>query len=150
MTEALHMEVKQLTSLVEQARCQFDNELKHIHNMFVNLLRSFFDRYPSVKEISWRQFTPESRDRANEFAVFDFWTNNMADHHIAYQLNEVRNNPSQFASEHKKYFETLQIASAEINELMQQIDDGLFMAMFGPASSITVTRDGIKVEEIKF
>lgn len=159
MTKGATMIAKKITDFFEKQR--------EIQRQFlVDSLKELFDKHPVLKKISWAQYTMYYCDgEPCEFSVYDFDINDINYYDIEYTIKDRRKEleaqrsaarATLFSSEESlkideelESFQKLEEISSEINELMRGIDNSYFYSLFGDHAKVTLTADGLTVEEYK-
>ena len=123
---------KRMRLMKEEMSKQFQNELKTI-------FKEVFETYPNVKKMAWTQYTPYFNDGdACIFSVYDIY--------VCDETCDPEDN----------FYDWLDISwgdgknkypmITEIQKMMSQSED-ILLLLFGDHAKITVTPEGIDVEE---
>ena len=131
------------------------------NKIFTDLTKTIFEDHPKVKSFGWNQYTPYFND--GDTCYFSVNTDYI-------QINGEPVDESEWISETKitnygtwnrekreyegrtevpnlDYDPELVAASDEIREFLRNFDEDFFMSQFGDHAEITVTEDGVSVDE---
>ena len=135
--------------------------LEASNKIFTDLTKTIFEENPKVKSFGWNQYTPYFND--GETCTFSANTDYI-------YVNGVSVDESDWISETKitnygtwnrekreyegrtevpnlNYDPELVKSSDEIREFLRNFDEDFFMSQFGDHAEITVTVDGVSVDE---
>jgi len=102
-------------------------------SFFIECINKIFDKYPELKEISWKQYTPNNLP----FRVYDFDVNGISN----WDLQEMQS--------WDEVFIKLKNASEEVNEVMSETPDAAFLILFGDHVFVQMTREGVTTTPLK-
>ena len=126
---------------------------RHLKEMFKNLSAELFERYPQVKAISWRQFTPYYCDGDPcEFRVYADWMETLE---IWFGGREDFNSFYEYDTEHYSFDNGLTDAMIAVkpiyeafSDFIEAFEDQQLQRIIRDEGIITLMRDGtIKVTE---
>ncbi len=164
-------EIKEQTEEIKKIKQDLTQKLQP---KFKDIFIPFFDKYPEVKEIKWRQYTPYFNDgEPCEFGVNElngfFGTDDECEYEgslpsysidevVEYRKNGINDNWSDWQKEYypkksKEYpadtdrLQSLNTDFRQLNSLVMAIPEDIMLDLFGDHSEITVTKEGIDVEE---
>lgn len=138
--KALKADMKKLREeMAQQAKDGFHESVKEL-----------FEQHPTLISFSWNQYTPYFND--GETCYFSAWTedidlqtaDDMDNGFSAYQCTERDENGKRVP---KKDITPFQKAGLAVLEVLEVFDGDDYEGMFGDHCEITVTRDGVEVEE---
>lgn len=146
-----------LSKLIEdynEAKRQFASTAQE---EFKRVLKNYFDECPEIKTIRWSQYTPYFNDGETcEFNVNDPYFSN-ADPKFLSDYGELeveleKDDEPLFSDYNLKREEKVSQNTAKLSEelskiICSQAMEDVMLAMFGDHACVTVTRDGIDVEE---
>lgn len=113
------------------------------------IFENFFAAHPDVEIISWRQYTPYFNDgEACEFGVYEpeFFFEGEWDENERYNEGHSSWSFSRGAETDSRFSAQLKADWNGISDLIQGDEDSM-LAIFGDHVTVTVTRDGITVDE---
>jgi restriction endonuclease S subunit len=128
---------------------EMKTELKTLgEKLFKEGSQDIFDTFPDIHSFSWTQYTPYFNDgEPCEFSVNHYFTVYGGDEYplyeeISYYPNWIQRklDRGEELTEEEKLGQTLGI-------LIGSIDNDTMLALFGDHARVTVTREGIDVEE---
>lgn len=140
--------IVQLQEKLEQTRKEMQEEFKrNLEDMF----KEFFEHVPVVKKISWTQYTPYFNDgdpcvfRVYGPEFLSIWAD--GDHNDF--DGDIDGEDGEFYGEDVAHQEEVNIYKDRIQGLNSLINSSeeFFLELFGDGSAVTVSRDGITVEE---
>lgn len=176
--EAIANQMRDVNRQIEELRKQ---SIEISKTVFHTAVSNFFNAYPEVAAIRWRQYTPHFNDGDTcEFGVHELEFYSEADYEAlkegdlddTYEFNSYRK-PSDYvyraaAEPDNKYrdyyqkeidkydalvkekgerFAAVSDGIEQFNNLFNEIDDDVMLSLFGDHVQITVTKDGIDVDE---
>jgi len=135
--------------------------LEASNKIFTDLTKTIFEDHPKVKSFGWNQFTPYFND--GDTCYFSVNTDYI-------QINGESVDESDWISETKitnygtwnrekreyegrtevpnlDYDPELSSASNEIREFLRNFDNDFFLSQFGDHAEITITAEGVSVDE---
>jgi TRAP-type C4-dicarboxylate transport system substrate-binding protein len=138
--------------IVEKIKAEmaaFDEKRKELTEQlkkdFPALLAPLFEKYPSVKNVRWTQYTPYFNDGDPcEFSTNASWAD------LNYNNNEDEDDEDDDDTEkvEAEEIEVPEEAEDEFREVLSSIDDSFYKDLFGDHVEVTVLRDGtINIEE---
>lgn len=176
--EAIANQMRDVNRQIEDLR---KKSIEISKTVFHTAVSNFFNAYPEVAAIRWRQYTPYFNDGDTcEFSVHDLEFYSEKDYEAlkegelddTYEFNSYRK-PSDYvyraaAEPDNKYrdhyqkeidkydalvkekgerFAAVADGIEQFNNLFNEIDDDVMLSLFGDHVQITVTKDGIDVDE---
>jgi len=131
------------------------------NKIFTELTKSIFEEYPKVKSFGWSQYTPYFNDgdtctfsantdyiRINEEYVDDSdWVNETTITNYGTWNRDKKVYEGRKEVPNLNYDEELSKASNEISEFLSNFDNEFFISQFGDHVEITVTAEGVSVDE---
>ena len=129
--------------------------------IFTDLTKIIFEKYPKVKSFGWNQYTPYFNDGdtctfsvntnwiyINGISVDDSdWVNETTITNYGTWNREKKMYEGRTEVPNLNYDEELSKASDEISEFLSNFDNEFFMSQFGDHVEITVTAEGVSVDE---
>lgn len=176
--EAIANQMRDVNRQIEDLR---KKSIEISKTVFHTAISNFFNTYPDVAAIRWRQYTPHFNDGDTcEFSVHELEFYSEADYENlkngelddTYEFNSYRK-PSEYVyrgaadptNTYRDYYqadidkyETLVKEKGErfavvadgieqFNKLFNEIDDDVMLSLFGDHVQVTVTKDGIDVDD---
>jgi hypothetical protein len=131
------------------------------NKIFTELTKSIFEEHPKVKSFGWNQYTPYFNDgdtctfsantdyiRINEEYVDDSnWVNETIITNYGTWNREKKVYEGRTEVPNLNYDVELSKASDDITEFLSNFDDEFFISQFGDHAEITVTAEGVSVDE---
>jgi hypothetical protein len=131
------------------------------NKIFTELTKSIFEEYPKVESFGWSQYTPYFNDGdtctfsvntdwiyINGIPVDDSdWVNETTITNYGTWNREKKVYEGRTEVPNLNYDEELSKASDEISEFLSNFDNEFFMSQFGDHAEITVTAEGVSVDE---
>jgi hypothetical protein len=125
------------------------------------LTKTIFEDHPKVKSFGWNQFTPYFNDGDTCYFCVntDYIQINGESVDESDWINETKiTNWGTFNREKREYEGRTEVpnldydpelaaASNEIREFLRNFDDDFFLSQFGDHAEITITADGVNVDE---
>lgn len=153
-----------LEELVKKNReiAKLKSEALNISNeVFVEWSRELFDRYGRLESFSWNQYTPYFNDgdtcvfSANtdyikvngEYAEDSEWISESIVTNWGTYNRETKKYEGRVEVPNKGYDPELAGAVKEIQSFLNSLDNDFYIFRFGDHSEITVSREGIEVED---
>lgn len=124
--ETLQQEFSNFKNKVEELRMELQ---KTGEKFLIQNFADLFTRYPNLEKISWQQYTPYFND--GEECVFRSY----------HKYAEIEGEGLDYDKPERKEIEE------ELKKFMSQFDDELLKNLFGDHVQLTVTKEGITVEE---
>jgi hypothetical protein len=135
--------------------------LEASNKIFTDLTKDIFVEHPKVKSFGWSQYTPYFNDGDTcYFSVHtDYIYINGESADESNWINETNITNYGTWNREKKVYEgrtevpnlnydpDLSKANDEIREFLRNFDDDFFLAQFGDHAEITITADGISIDE---
>jgi hypothetical protein len=131
------------------------------NKIFTELTKSIFEEHPKVKSFGWNQYTPYFNDgdtctfsantdyiRINEEYVDDSnWVNETIITNYGTWNRDKKVYEGRTEVPNLNYDVELSKASDDITEFLSNFDDEFFISKFGDHAEITVTAEGVSVDE---
>ncbi len=131
------------------------------NKIFTDLTKTIFEDHPKVKSFGWNQFTPYFNDGDTCYFCVntDYIQINGESVDESDWINETKiTNWGTFNREKREYEGRTEVpnldydpelaaASNEIREFLRNFDDDFFLSQFGDHAEITITADGVNVDE---
>jgi hypothetical protein len=131
------------------------------NKIFTELTKSIFEEHPKVKSFGWNQYTPYFNDgdtctfsantdyiRINEEYVDDSnWVNETIITNYGTWNRDKKVYEGRTEVPNLNYDVELSKASDDITEFLSNFDDEFFISQFGDHAEITVTAEGVSVDE---
>jgi len=131
------------------------------NKIFTELTKSIFEEHPKVKSFGWNQYTPYFNDgdtctfsantdyiRINEEYVDDSsWVNETTITNYGNWNREKKVYEGRTEVPNLNYDVELSKAADDITEFLSNFDDEFFISQFGDHAEITVTAEGVGVDE---
>jgi hypothetical protein len=135
--------------------------LEASNKIFTDLTKTIFEDHPKVKSFGWNQFTPYFNDGDScTFSVnTDYiyingesidesdWINETKITNYGTWNREKREYEGRTELPNLDYDKDLVSASDEIREFLSNFDEDFFMSQFGDHAEITITAEGVSVDE---
>lgn len=129
--------------------------------IFDEWCRGFFERNEAVGSFSWNQYTPYFNDgdscvfSANtdyikvngEYAEDSDWISEKTIKNYGTFNRETKKYEGRVEVANESYDPELAKATREIQDFLQNFDNEFYISRFGDHTEITVSRDGIEVED---
>lgn len=135
--------------------------LEASNKIFTELTKSIFEEHPKVKSFGWSQYTPYFND--GETCYFSVntdyiyingepvdesdWINETKITNYGTWNREKREYEGRTEVPNLDYDPDLSKANDEIKEFLRNFDNDFFMSQFGDHAEITVTEEGVSVDE---
>jgi hypothetical protein len=135
--------------------------LEASNKIFTELTKTIFEEHPKVKSFGWNQFTPYFND--GETCTFSanvdyIYINGICVDDSDWVSEKTITNYGTWNRETKKYEGRTEVsnlnydselvkANDEIREFLYNFDEDFFMAQFGDHAEVTVTLEGVSVDE---
>ena len=135
--------------------------LEESNKIFTELTKTIFEDHPKVKSFGWNQYTPYFND--GETCTFSanvdyIYINGICVDDSDWISEETITNYGTWNQETKKYEGRTEVsnlnydselvkANDEIREFLYNFDEDFFMAQFGDHAKVTVTEEGVSVDE---
>lgn len=143
-------------SKVEELKKVREEAVKVIRENFKDLFIEFFEKHPAVECVSWTQYTPYFMDgdpcvfSVNNFGYRTFedsvWGECVTGRHYDYDSRKWVEglSPDELALGY-----TMEMCKdwLALSDSLREIPDEIYKDLFGDHSQVTVTRDGITVDE---
>ena len=135
--------------------------LEASNKIFTDLTKTIFEDHPKVKSFGWNQFTPYFNDGETcEFSAnTDYihingepvdesdWINETKITNYGTWNREKRVYEGRTEVPNLDYDPELSAASDEIREFLSNFDNDFFLSQFGDHAEITITSEGVSVDE---
>ena len=135
--------------------------LEASNKIFTDLTKTIFEDHPKVKSFGWNQFTPYFNDGETcEFSAnVDYIQINDEPVDESDWINETKiTNWGTFNREKRQYEGRTEVpnfnydpelvkACDEIREFLRNFDNDFFMSQFGDHAEVTITAEGVSVDE---
>lgn len=135
--------------------------LEASNKIFTELTKTIFEEHPKVKSFGWSQFTPYFNDGDTcyfstntdyiyingESADESDWINETKITNYGTWNREKREYEGRTEVPNLDYDPDLSKANDEIKEFLRNFDNDFFMSQFGDHAEITVTAEGVSVDE---
>jgi hypothetical protein len=135
--------------------------LEASNKIFTDLTKTIFEDHPKVKSFGWNQFTPYFNDGETcEFSAnVDYIQINNEPVDESDWINETKiTNWGTFNREKRQYEGRTEVpnfnydpelvkACDEIREFLRNFDNDFFMSQFGDHAEVTITAEGVSVDE---
>jgi hypothetical protein len=131
------------------------------NKIFTELTQSIFEEHPKVKSFGWNQYTPyfNDGDTCHFSANVDYiyingdsaddadWVseNNITNYGTWNRDKKVYEGRTEIPN--LNYDKELVKANDEIREFLRNFDDDFFMSQFGDHAEVTITAEGVSVDE---
>jgi len=135
--------------------------LEESNKIFTELTKTIFEDHPKVKSFGWNQYTPYFND--GETCTFSanvdyIYINGICVDDSDWISEKTITNYGTWKRETKKYEGRTEVsnlnydselvkANDEIREFLYNFDEDFFMAQFGDHAKVTVTEEGVSVDE---
>jgi len=130
-------------------------------DVFDDWCKTVFDKYPKVESFGWNQYTPYFMD--GETCVFsantdyisingDYvddseWMGKTVVTNWGTYNRETKVYDGKVEIPNEKHDSELESASEDIRKFLQTFDDDFYIRKFGDHSEITVTKEGVEVDD---
>lgn len=130
-------------------------------DVFEDGCKNIFEKYPKVESFSWNQYTPYFND--GDTCTFSANTDylNVNDEYVddcewmgatkvtnwGTYNRETKVYDGRVEVPNEKYDKELEDATDEIRNFLQMFDDDFYIRKFGDHSEITVTKEGVEVDD---
>jgi len=135
--------------------------LEASNKIFTDLTKTIFEDHPKVKSFGWNQFTPYFNDGETcEFSAnIDYiqingepvdesdWINETKITNYGTWNREKREYEGRTEVPNLDYDPELAAASDEIREFLSNFDEDFFMSQFGDHAEVTITAEGVSIDE---
>jgi len=135
--------------------------LEASNKIFTDLTKTIFEDHPKVKSFGWNQFTPYFNDGDtcyfcvnNDYISINGesvdesdWINETKITNYGTWNREKREYEGRTEVPNLDYDPELSKAADEIREFLRNFDEDFFMAQFGDHAEITITAEGVSVDE---
>ena len=135
--------------------------LEASNKIFTDLTKTIFEEHPKVKSFGWSQYTPYFNDgdtcyfSVNTDYIYingepvdeSNWINETKVTNYGTWDREKRVYEGRTEVPNLDYDPDLSKANDEIKEFLSNFDNDFFMSQFGDHAEITVTEDGVSVDE---
>jgi hypothetical protein len=135
--------------------------LEASNKIFTDLTKTIFEDHPKLESFGWHQFTPYFNDGETcEFSVnTDYiyingesvdesdWINETKITNYGTWNREKRQYEGRTEVPNFNYDKELVAACDEIKEFLSNFDNDFFMSQFGDHAEITITAEGVSVDE---
>ena len=130
-------------------------------DVFDDWCKSVFDKYPKVESFGWNQYTPYFNDgdtctfSANtdylsingEYVDDCEWVGSIKVTNWGTYNRETKVYDGRVEVPNEKHDSVLEEASEEIRSFLNTFDDDFYIRKFGDHSEITVTKEGVEVDD---
>jgi hypothetical protein len=113
-------------------------------NAFLEIIKEYFEKYPLIEKISWKQYTDYFCDGDPcEFGC------RAADGYFF--LNDIDIDASDLKYAVKRDSELIKFIepASELHKILKEISQENFLIMFGDHAEVIITKYGIEIEEYK-
>ncbi len=131
------------------------------NKIFTDLTKTIFEDHPKVKSFGWNQYTPYFNDGETcEFSAnIDYiqingepvdesdWINETKITNYGTWNREKREYEGRTEVPNLDYDPELAAASDEIREFLSNFDEDFFMSQFGDHAEVTITAEGVSIDE---
>ena len=135
--------------------------LEASNKIFTDLTKTIFEDHPKLESFGWHQFTPYFNDGETcEFSVnTDYiyingesvdesdWINETKITNYGTWNREKRQYEGRTEVPNFNYDKELVAACDEIKEFLSNFDNDFFMSQFGDHAEVTITTEGVSVDE---
>jgi hypothetical protein len=135
--------------------------LEASNKIFTDLTKTIFEDHPKVKSFGWNQYTPYFNDgdtcyfsvntdyiQINSESVDESdWINETKITNYGTWNREKREYEGRTEVPNLDYDKDLVSASDEIREFLSNFDEDFFMSQFGDHVEVTITAEGVSVDE---
>ena len=135
--------------------------LEASNKIFTDLTKTIFEDHPKVKSFGWNQYTPYFNDGETcEFSAnVDYiqingepvdeseWISETKITNYGTWNREKREYEGRTEVANLNYDPELVSASDEIREFLRNFDEDFFMSQFGDHAEVTITSEGVSVDE---
>jgi hypothetical protein len=135
--------------------------LEASNNIFTEMTKIIFEEHPKVKSFGWNQYTPYFND--GETCTFSanidyIYINGMSVDESEWISENIITNYGTWNREKRVYEGRTEVpnlnydpelvkANDEIREFLSNFDEDFFISQFGDHAEITVTEEGVSVDE---
>jgi hypothetical protein len=159
------MELEDKIKLLKSKSSEISNLKKEAFNLskevFEDWCKTVFEKHPKVESFGWNQYTPYFNDgdtcifSANtdyiningEYADDAEWANEKIVTNWGTYNREKKVYEGRVEVPNENYDKELDVATSEIRNFLMTFDDDFFMNRFGDHSEITVSKEGIEVDD---
>ncbi len=135
--------------------------LEASNKIFTDLTKTIFEDHPKVKSFGWNQYTPYFNDGETcEFSAnIDYiqingepvdeseWISETKITNYGTWNREKREYEGRTEVPNLDYDPELAAASDEIKEFLSNFDEDFFMSQFGDHAEVTITAEGVSIDE---
>lgn len=135
--------------------------LEESNKIFTEMTKVIFEEHPKVKSFGWNQYTPYFNDgeTCTFFANTDYiYINGMSVDESEWINENIITSYGTWNREEKVYKDRTEVpnlnydselvkANDEIKEFLCNFDEEFFMSQFGDHAEVTVTAEGVSVDE---
>jgi hypothetical protein len=157
--------MKDKLELLKEKQSQISNLKNDVIDLssgiFEDFYRYIFEKYPTLESFGWTQYTPYFND--GDVAIFSVntdwiyingipvddsdWVNETTIINYGTWNREKKVYEGRTEVPNLNYDKELSKASDEISEFLSNFDNEFFMSQFGDHAEITVTSEGVSVDE---
>jgi len=132
---------------IHKKMAEMREQLKTIgEKLFKEGAQDFFDAFPEAGSFSWTQYTPYFNDGDEcVFSVHDYFDVTNTNGDLLWEDLDAWG--AEYSRKQGKELTREQEASEVLSTLVGGIDDDTMKALFGDHVRVTVTREGIDIEE---
>lgn len=159
------MELEEKINLIRTKNSEVYNLKDEIFNLskdvFEDWCKSVFEKYPKIESFGWNQYTPYFNDgdtctfSANtdylsvngEYVDDCEWTGATRVTNWGTYNRETKVYDGRVEVPNEKYDKELEDATDEIRNFLHTFDDDFYIRKFGDHSEITVTKEGVEVDD---
>lgn len=159
------MELEEKINLIRTKNSEVYNLKDEIFNLskdvFEDWCKSVFEKYPKIESFGWNQYTPYFNDgdtctfSANtdylsvngEYVDDCEWTGATKVTNWGTYNRETKVYDGRVEVPNEKYDKELEDATDEIRNFLHTFDDDFYIRKFGDHSEITVTKEGVEVDD---
>ena len=159
------MELEEKINLIRTKNSEVYNLKDEIFNLskdvFEDWCKSVFEKYPKIESFGWNQYTPYFNDgdtctfSANtdylsvngEYVDDCEWTGATRVTNWGTYNRETKVYDGRVEVPNEKYDKELEDATDEIRNFLHTFDDDFYIRKFGDNSEITVTKEGVEVDD---
>lgn len=136
--------LENLINEINAAKKKFQEEGK---SALQSAFKQFFEENPEVTAVGWLQYAPYFNDgEPCEFSVHDIYATTIPLDHEDYSSSELAHGEYEYGDSDCDWSPNNKKVD-EFLRLLSRVPDDLFEHLFGSDSIVTVTRDGIDVED---
>lgn len=159
------MELEEKIKLLRTKNSEVYNLKDEIFNLskdvFEDGCKNIFEKYPKIESFGWNQYTPYFMDgdtcvfSANtdylsvngEYVDDCEWTGATRVTNWGTYNRDTKVYDGKVEVPNEKYDKELEDATDEIRNFLQMFDDDFYIRKFGDHSEITVTKEGVEVDD---